>query len=75
MERETADKVNQFILDNHLSNSVYCMPTSKRYYPKGSLAAQVIGWVNPNVDNTGAYGMEALYEEQLAAWTRTPPRL
>jgi len=69
VERETADQVSQYILDNHLSNSVYCSPTSKRYYPKGSLAAQVIGWVNPNVDNTGAYGMEALYEDQLAGKT------
>lgn len=69
VEKEQADQVRQFILDHHLSNSVYLNPTTKRYYPCGSLAAQVIGWVNPNLDNTGAYGMEALYEDDLAGQT------
>jgi len=69
VEKETADAIKQFTVDNHLSNSILTPPTSKRYYPKGSLAAQVIGWVNPNLDDTGAYGMEALYESQLAGET------
>lgn len=69
VEKEAADLVRQFVLDHHLSNSVYLSPTTKRYYPCGSLASQVIGWVNPNLDNTGAYGMEALYEEDLAGQT------
>lgn len=69
VEKETADQVRQFVLDHHLSNSVYLSPTTKRYYPCGSLASQVIGWVNPNLENTGAYGMEALYEEELAGQT------
>src|SRR5699024_9426126 len=45
------------------------MPTSKRYYPKGSLAAHVVGWVNPNTDNVGAYGLEAQFEEELSGQT------
>ncbi len=69
VETEVADAVRQFVLDHHLSNSVYPNPTTKRYYPYSSLAAQVIGWVNPNLDNTGAYGMEALYEDELAGET------
>lgn len=69
VEKEVADSVRQFVTDNHLSNSVYPSPTTKRYYPYGSLAAQVIGWVNPNQDNRGAYGMEALYEASLAGET------
>lgn len=69
VEKETADAVREFITENHLSNSVYPTPTSKRYYPYGSLAAQVIGWVNPNQDNRGAYGMEAMYESTLAGET------
>jgi len=69
VEKETADAVKQFVVDHHLSNSVYTTPTTKRYYPKGSLAAQVIGWVNPNLDDTGAYGMEALYDTELAGKT------
>ena len=69
VEREVAQEIWQLISDMHLSNSVYTTPTTKRYYSYGSLAAQVIGWVNPNLDNTGAYGMEALYESELAGET------
>ena len=67
VEPEESEAVEQFITENHISG-IYLMPTSKRYYPKGSLAAQVIGWVNYNVGE-GAYGVEALYEEELAGET------
>ena len=69
VESETEEALRQFIRDQHLSNSLVLTPTSKRYYTYGSLAAQVIGWVNPNLENTGAYGMEALYESELAGQT------
>ncbi len=69
VEQEVADAVRQYVLDNGLSNSVYPNPTTKRYYPCNSLASQVIGWVNWKNDNKGAYGMEALYEEELAGKT------
>ena len=69
VEKEESDAVNAFIVENHLSNSIVLPPTTKRYYPYGSLAAQVIGWVNPNDDNKGAYGLEALYEGELAGQT------
>ena len=67
VEPEESEAVEQFITENHISG-IYLMPTSKRYYPKGSLASQVIGWVNPNLGE-GAYGVEALYEEELAGET------
>ncbi len=67
VEAEESDAVQAFITENHISG-IYLMPTSKRYYPKGSLAAQVIGWFNPNVGE-GAYGVEALYEEELSGET------
>ena len=67
VEPEKSEAVEQFITENHISG-IYLMPTSKRYYPKGRLAAQVIGWVNPNLGE-GAYGVEALYEEELAGET------
>ena len=67
VEDDVADKVRQFITDYHLANGLYCSPTSKRYYPYSSLAAQVIGFVNS--DNQGAYGMEAIYNSQLAGET------
>lgn len=69
VETEVADEIRVLIKEKHLSNSILLIPTSKRYYPYGSLAAQLIGWVNWKNDNRGAYGMEALYEEDLAGET------
>ena len=69
VEQEEAQAVRTFISENHLTGGIFVMPTTKRYYPKGSLAAQVIGWVNYNNDGKGAYGMEAIYEEELAGET------
>ena len=62
IEGETEDAVRAFITDNHLSNSVYLQPSTKRYYPYSDLAAQVIGFVNAN---GGAYGLESKYDEVL----------
>ncbi|WP_333653414.1 peptidoglycan D,D-transpeptidase FtsI family protein [Dissulfurispira sp.] len=39
-------------------------PEVKRYYPKGSLASHVIGFVN--VDNSGLEGVERRYDRYLA---------
>ena len=66
VELEVSDEVRNLIKEKHLSNSIFLVPTTKRYYPYGSLGAQLIGWVNWKNDNRGAYGMEALYEETLA---------
>ncbi|SBV95922.1 Penicillin-binding protein, transpeptidase domain protein [uncultured Eubacteriales bacterium] len=67
VEEDVADQVRAFITEYHLANGLYCSPTSKRYYPYSSLAAQVIGFVN--ADNQGAYGMEAIYNSDLAGET------
>ncbi|MDI6727477.1 MAG: penicillin-binding protein 2 [Thermodesulfovibrionales bacterium] len=40
-------------------------PEVKRYYPKGSLASHVIGFVN--VDNNGLEGVEQRYDRYLAS--------
>ena len=71
VEPEESEAVQAFITENHLSHGIYLMPTSKRYYPKGSLAAHVIGWVNPNLGEAGegAYGIEAQFEEELSGQT------
>ncbi len=69
VETEAADEIRALIKERHLSNSILLIPTAKRYYPYGALAAQLIGWVNWKNDNRGAYGMEALYEEDLAGET------
>lgn len=64
VEEATATKVRQFILDNKLSGGLYLTPDTKRYYPYSSLASQVVGFVNS--ENHGAYGLEAIYDNDLA---------
>ena len=46
---------------------IYLSADSKRYYPYSTLAAHVIGFVN--AENTGAYGIEALYDSELQGTT------
>ena len=58
---ELADKVREFINENDLKG-VFIRPTSKRTYPKGTLASQVIGFTN---DLGGALGLEAAYNDEL----------
>ncbi|WP_312939859.1 penicillin-binding transpeptidase domain-containing protein, partial [Oscillibacter sp.] len=42
---------------------IFLNADSKRYYPYGTLASQVIGFVGS--ENTGLYGLEAKYEDVL----------
>ena len=58
---ELADRVREFINENDL-RGIFLRPTSKRSYPKGTLASQVIGFAN---DNGGAMGLEATYNDVL----------
>ena len=62
LEIEQASRVRQFITDNELSG-IYLEPDSKRYYPAGTTAAQVIGFTN--AENKGAEGLEAYYDDTL----------
>ena len=63
VDQEEADQVRAFITDNGIKgNSIFMEPTTKRYYPFGSLASNVIGFVN---ENGGAMGLEAVYDEEL----------
>ena len=67
VEQDVNEQVMAFKLEYGLSNALYSTPTSKRYYPHSSLAAQVIGFVNS--ENEGAYGMEAYYDSVLSGET------
>ena len=58
--------VRTFQEENGLYPGVYLLPDTKRVYPYSSLASQVIGFVNANDGNRGAYGIEAKYEDVLA---------
>lgn len=58
VDKETADAAYQFALDNKI-NGVTLLPDTTRYYPYGTMASTVLGFVN--ADNEGAYGLEAYY--------------
>ncbi|HIR09384.1 MAG TPA: hypothetical protein IAA70_03155, partial [Candidatus Avoscillospira stercoripullorum] len=60
---ETAEKVREFINDNELTGIINLELDSRRYYPYGSMAAQVLGFVNS--DNVGGEGLEAYYDATL----------
>ena len=62
IDEETATKVRDFINSNHISG-IHLEPSSKRAYPYGTLAAQVIGFTNAS--NTGSEGIEAAYNTYL----------
>ena len=62
VEEETSAQVRSFINESGISG-IHIEPSSKRYYPYGSLAAQVIGFTNAS--NTGSEGIEATYNSYL----------
>ena len=66
VDKDIGDQVREFITKNEtkkIIQGIYLVSDSKRYYPYSSLASHVIGFLNP--ENHGAYGLEAIYEEEL----------
>ncbi len=66
VEKEIADKIRQFILDNKdlsLVKYIGLDETTKRYYPNGSLASVVLGFVGS--DDQGLAGIESYYDNDL----------
>jgi cell division protein FtsI (penicillin-binding protein 3) len=64
IERKLGIEYAQGIKDLKLKGIGFA-PEVKRYYPKGSLASHVIGFVN--VDNNGLEGVEQRYDRYLAS--------
>lgn len=60
--KDVADEIRQFINDNNI-RGVYLETDSKRYYPFGTMAAQLIGFTNS--ENKGSEGLEANYNNYL----------
>lgn len=60
--QEVCDEVREFISANGIIG-VHLEPDSKRYYPYGSLAAQLIGFTN--TENVGSEGLESYYNSYL----------
>lgn len=63
IDTELAEHIESFIAQFGLKNQVYFEASSKRYYPKGDLAAHVIGFTNS--DGMGIYGLESYYNNIL----------
>ena len=63
VEADTAEAVRQFKQAGGY-NGIKLEADTKRYYPNGSLAAHVIGFVG--TDNTGLGGIEAKYDKALS---------
>ena len=66
VEKDVSDQIRAFISENETGSAlqgVHLEADSKRYYPRASLASHVLGFLDP--DNHGAYGLEALYEDEL----------
>lgn len=62
VEEETANEVLAFINENSLTMQIHLEASTKRYYPYGSLASQVIGIVGTD---GGVLGLELQYNNYL----------
>ena len=64
VEKPQVTMINKFLAENGISSDcVYTEQSSKRYYPNGSLASNVIGFTD--YKGTGVYGLEAYYDDYL----------
>ena len=63
VEAETAALIRGYINENGISG-IHLEPGSRRVYPYGTLAAQVIGFTNAS--NEGSEGIEASYDSFLS---------
>ncbi len=70
IEKEPADKIREFIKANELEGGITLVEDTKRYYPFGAFASQILGFVG--TDNNGLDGVEAYYDEYL---TGVPGRM
>ncbi len=62
VERETADKIREFINENKIVG-IHLEEDIKREYPYGNLASHVIG--HTNSESVGVEGVESFYENYL----------
>jgi len=62
VSEEVAAQIRAYMNENHISG-IHLEPSSKRSYPFGALASQVIGFTNAS--NTGSEGIEAAYNSFL----------
>lgn len=63
VDKSKADELRNWIETNRITTGINIDEDSKRYYPYGDLAAQVIGFCGS--DNQGLDGVEAKYDDEL----------
>ena len=63
VDKSKADELRNWMETNRITTGINIDEDSKRYYPYGDLAAQVIGFCGS--DNQGLDGVEAKYDEEL----------
>ena len=63
VEENIAKKIREFIKNKKLGSMIGLEESSKRYYPNGTLASTVLGFVGD--DNQGLAGIEYQYESTL----------
>ena len=63
VDLEIASRIRQYINEEDISG-IHLEPNTKRFYPYGTLASQVIGFTNAS--NVGAEGIEAAYNSFLS---------
>ena len=63
VDKEHSDKLRVWMEENNITAGINIDEDSKRYYPYGSLAAQIIGFCGS--DNQGLDGIEAKYDSDL----------
>lgn len=63
LEKSKTDELRKWMEENEITTGINIDEDSKRYYPYGDLAAQVIGFCGS--DNQGLDGIEAKYDSEL----------
>ncbi len=63
VDKEKSDELRNWMNTNGITSGINIDEDSKRYYPYGELAAQVIGFCGS--DNQGLDGVEAKYDNEL----------
>ena len=64
IEKNKADELRTWFLENNIDTGINIDEDSKRYYPYSNLASQVIGFCGG--DNQGLDGVEAKYDDILS---------
>lgn len=68
VEEDKVNELKQWMKDNEVSAGINIDEDSKRYYPCGTLASQLIG--NCGTDNQGLSGIEYSYDSILTGTSR-----